>query len=312
MPTKLIYQRVVQDNTGAIQPNVTYEVKNENTGADLTIYSDRNGTIVKSPPHTADSNGLIEFYMNPADLFRVAVTGGSGSFTERYIEAVQLQESATDDESGRITTVGGFGWGSSPSALTTGGYQTLIDDDIQQLRPVFDNSELTGTRFVMNYVDSLGNGVQIAPRGNGLDFDWRGVSAGVPTDWSGMFHHRNLLGTVSQSAGVPTGAVIERGSNANGEYVKFADGTLICTVSAPTQNIAAGARGVYVWNFPAPFVATPFASCTAYYTDVTSDEDVTGTIRNTFNSGAVRLVSINNSAAARDIKPQGLAIGRWF
>ena len=37
-----------------------------------------------------------------------------------------------------------------------------------------------------------------------------------------------ILGTVSQSGGVPTGAVIERGSNANGEYVKFADGTMIC------------------------------------------------------------------------------------
>ncbi|RVI56760.1 phage tail protein, partial [Sinorhizobium medicae] len=30
-------------------------------------------------------------------------------------------------------------------------------------------------------------------------------------------------------AGFPAGAVIERGSNANGEYVKFADGTMICT-----------------------------------------------------------------------------------
>jgi len=37
----------------------------------------------------------------------------------------------------------------------------------------------------------------------------------------------NILGTVSQSAGVPTGAIIERGSNANGEFVKYADGTLI-------------------------------------------------------------------------------------
>ena len=40
---------------------------------------------------------------------------------------------------------------------------------------------------------------------------------------------RDLLGTVSQSGGVPTGAIIERDSNANGEYVRFADGTMICT-----------------------------------------------------------------------------------
>lgn len=45
-----------------------------------------------------------------------------------------------------------------------------------------------------------------------------------------IFNRGNILGTVSQTAGVPTGAVIERGSNANGEYVRFADGTLICYV----------------------------------------------------------------------------------
>ena len=37
-----------------------------------------------------------------------------------------------------------------------------------------------------------------------------------------------LLGTVSQSGGVPTGAIID-GGNANGEFVKYADGTMICT-----------------------------------------------------------------------------------
>ncbi|TKT42567.1 hypothetical protein [Rhizobium sp. LC145] len=40
-----------------------------------------------------------------------------------------------------------------------------------------------------------------------------------------------ILGTVSQASGVPTGSIIERGSNANGEYVRFADGTQICTKS---------------------------------------------------------------------------------
>ena len=43
-----------------------------------------------------------------------------------------------------------------------------------------------------------------------------------------IFKQSNILGTVSESGGVPTGAIIERGSNSNGEFVKFADGTLIC------------------------------------------------------------------------------------
>lgn len=54
----------------------------------------------------------------------------------------------------------------------------------------------------------------------------------------------DIVGTVSQSGGVPTGAIIERGSNANGDYVRFADGTQICfaTVSATAAVVnAAGA-----------------------------------------------------------------------
>ena len=41
------------------------------------------------------------------------------------------------------------------------------------------------------------------------------------------YKKQNILGTVSQSGGVPTGAIIERGSNVNGEFVKYADGTMI-------------------------------------------------------------------------------------
>lgn len=48
-------------------------------------------------------------------------------------------------------------------------------------------------------------------------------------DTATFFHNQNILGTVSQTDGVPTGAIIERGENANGEYVKFAGGLLICT-----------------------------------------------------------------------------------
>lgn len=43
--------------------------------------------------------------------------------------------------------------------------------------------------------------------------------------WCELYHNRNILGTVSQSGGIPTGAIIQRGSNVNGSFVMFADGT---------------------------------------------------------------------------------------
>ena len=50
------------------------------------------------------------------------------------------------------------------------------------------------------------------------------VGAGWPQLDATLYRQGNLLGTVSQSAGTPTGAVIERGSTASGDYVRFADG----------------------------------------------------------------------------------------
>ena len=76
-------------------------------------------------------------------------------------------------------------------------------------------------------------------------------------NWSGLYSRNNILGTVSQSGGVPTGAVIEHDSNANGEYVRFADGTQICyRFENPTNlSIGAGQTGsIGNYNFPINFV----------------------------------------------------------
>ena len=80
------------------------------------------------------------------------------------------------------------------------------------------------------------------------------------------FRRGNILGTVSQSGGTPTGAIIQQGSNANGYYVRFADGTQICSrinsISTPT----AGGWGsgfissVTSLTFPVAFVGTPVVS----------------------------------------------------
>lgn len=67
----------------------------------------------------------------------------------------------------------------------------------------------------------------------------------------------NLLGTVSQSGGTPTGAVIERGSNANGEYVRLADGTQICTAFI---TVDATTGDIQEFPFSASFASQPAMS----------------------------------------------------
>lgn len=58
-----------------------------------------------------------------------------------------------------------------------------------------------------------------------------------------------ITGVVGAMAG---GSIIERGSNANGEYVKFADGTLICTARRTGWG-----TGITATPYPAEFTAVP-------------------------------------------------------
>lgn len=81
------------------------------------------------------------------------------------------------------------------------------------------------------------------------------VSATLTADKA--FRRGNILGTVAQSGGVPTGAIVERGSNSNGSYVRFADGTQIAWqfLSGTANGTAGGAT--HSGNFAAAFATSP-------------------------------------------------------
>jgi len=61
-----------------------------------------------------------------------------------------------------------------------------------------------------------------------------------------FFSRSNIVGAVSQSGGVPTGAIIESGSNVNGEYVRYADGTLLISIrTARTLGVSTAYGNLY-------------------------------------------------------------------
>lgn len=107
----------------------------------------------------------------------------------------------------------------------------------------------------------------------------------------------SMVGPVSQSGGAPTGAIVERSVNANGEYVRFADGTQICW-----HSFAGGSS----WTYPASFsdtarvVLTPFSSLPRVV--ATQNNAATGTDTNQWDlSGSVQTSVV-----------RGISIGRWF
>mgnify|MGYP003139107642 CR=1 FL=1 len=73
----------------------------------------------------------------------------------------------------------------------------------------------------------------------------RKTSNGEWSGWSHQYGTHNALGAVSQSAGVPTGAVIERGSNGFGSWIKHLDGSMIMFVDRDYQINGILNQGLY-------------------------------------------------------------------
>lgn len=130
--------------------------------------------------------------------------------------------------------------------------------------------------------------------------------------WRAVYDTRSILGTVSQSSGVPTGAVIERGSNANGEYVRFADGTQICTSGFTASGVTVAAGSLYksapfTWTFPAAFSAGPAVAGAAAAADGRwlSYDGTPGTT-------SVSLIWMGAASVVGGTVGRATAIGRWF
>lgn len=122
-----------------------------------------------------------------------------------------------------------------------------------------------------------------------------------------------LVGTVSQSGGIATGAVVERGSNANGEYVRFADGTQICSAST------GGGVFLFTWTFPAAFSAEPHVSAHTHNANLASPFVVHNCQIGvpTVSSVGVRKLYTTYLTPGSYLDATGesvmcVAIGRWF
>ena len=182
----------------------------------------------------------------------------------------------------------------------------------------------SSNNYLFHHRRSAGNEVQmLLSEFAAQDADrtlWFRRRTGEPsTPWGGwkrVYDWGNLLGTVSQSGGVPSGAVIQRGSNANGEFVRFADGTQICTwlFNFPDVTVTTAAGAMFhtgtelTWTFPASFVTTSNLVCHA---SVRSGAAVWARARAT-GTGAAALRVFAPTSVTASLFLEMSAIGRWF
>jgi hypothetical protein len=122
-----------------------------------------------------------------------------------------------------------------------------------------------------------------------------------------------FVGTVA--TGSTNGAIIERGSNANGEYVKFADGTMICVTADITGvdvNIAAGEifrADTIAVTLPAAF--STIASMAGSSVQIGSDNCLPGILRITAGGSNVDFRAYA-PAATTNRTFRLMVVGRWF
>lgn len=135
---------------------------------------------------------------------------------------------------------------------------------------------------------------------------------------AGLIGAANLLGAVSQSGGVPTGSVIEFGSNAQGDYLKFADGTMITsqvvTVPAQTWTNGTGVRYVFLsFTLPAAFAVVPkmFAQ-TVEGAISTRGSQVSNVAPTSLSTASAYLVTPSATTSNAQLTINVMAIGRWF
>ncbi|WP_370341703.1 hypothetical protein [Pararhodobacter marinus] len=142
-----------------------------------------------------------------------------------------------------------------------------------------------------------------------------GASAGAAQ----AFRRGNVLGAVAQAGGVPTGALIERGSNGNGHYARFADGTQLCWHAIDdTTNSWATAEGALFrrasalgWTYAALFAAPPVVMATAH---IGNDWVAGCRPRGLPDTAAVLLMPWASAAPGSSTGKTifATALGRWF
>ena len=229
------------------------------------------------------------------------------------------------ESAGNLMEVGAFGVGAVVIPTAT---QQEIDDytfgkNLSTYGIAGPSDLPAGTYLITVYRYSSNNVHQVIRKVNVDDTSYERIltsSTGI-TPWKRIYNSGNILGTVSQSGGVPTGAIIERGSNVNGEYVRYADGTMICKYLGDT-NTSAIYPQTHSWNsFPSTFQDNPTILCQGiswrggdiinyHYTDAR----MAG--RGDFSSGVavcqVFTTSRDGGNPTNVTRIMWQAIGRWF
>ncbi|QBF31487.1 hypothetical protein [Thalassococcus sp. S3] len=237
---------------------------------------------------------------------------GSGLTLDVPLRGTAVQDDELDETADRLMRVGAFGVGASVAPemadiddfdAPSGLYRTT--NDTQNIPSEFPIN--FGLLTVQRYGNTNVSQIWRANFGAGSPFTIeRRIIDGVAESWSQLYGQSNILGSVSESGGTPTGALIERGNNANGRYARLADGTLICQqlFDTPATN--------HAWTFPSAFQAVTGGSLTLSWMGRRGGQPINVTEDNDLTTTGVTLNCWDKDGAPISAEIFMTAQGRWF
>ena len=302
--TLSIITRDITDQSGNLLEGATVTVRqgHEAGGALANLFSDVAGETAISNPVTVAS-GTLSVYVQPG-RYRLEGTSSAGSGVS-LVEVFAATQFPTDTTAGRLLKVGDFGLGATvppePADMNDITFGSLAGGTANTLNTplslAFSAISLKG--------QNVNNGAQLVVHQGPERVFFRARAGGDFKPWQEFYTRLNVVGNVSQSGGVPTGAIIQQGSNSNGEFVRFADGTQICWVS----DFSVSDSGAPSWTYPAGFAAQPRAVAGMMQSGTTPVVLAAGANIGP-SSTVVRAWGLSGARVTESASL--LAVGRWF
>lgn len=125
--------------------------------------------------------------------------------------------------------------------------------------------------------------------------------------------NKMTVGKFKELLGINQGGIVESGSNTNGAWIKYADGTMICRQRASTDATSIQNGSLYrssntTWSFPQTFIEAPSLSIqvdagTAYGWGGLGSAGV--------NSTQASFVAYSATSSTYGAAVSLIAIGRW-
>lgn len=215
---------------------------------------------------------------------------------------------------GCASTSGTLDWNDASNTMPGVGTTLLLGD---AANGPGDSDYYYPLNFAYSTFDGKANTTQIAVGYSVRRLWMRTRTSDTWSAWVRVYTSSTILGTVSQSGGVPTGAIIEKGSNDNGTYTKFADGTMVCTYSASVTDQACSTdyaplyHGTRSWTYPHAFISEPVVAVPLFkWGTGASWGGVAGGV--TTSSVTLRIYDVASRASGTSTLIGATAIGRWF